>query len=138
MAKTDQDKTKANGEFCELRRKTDAPKPTKQMLTINDVARLLHHRNRISDEQYQMILEQAEAQAARLNAQLPKGKIKKDVYNPDIASPAQVITSFNLEIPATKKKLTEDMITEMIAQASGMEYIKIDPLKLQLDVVTDQ
>jgi general secretion pathway protein E len=43
-----------------------------------------------------------------------------------------------MEIPATNKKLTEDAITELIAQASGMEYIKIDPLKLELDVVTDQ
>lgn len=138
MANTDNDKIKNNGEFCELRRKSDAPKPKKQMLTIHDVARLLHHHNRISDEQYQMILENGDAQAARLNAHIKGARTKKDIYNPDIASPAQVITSFNLEIPATKKKLTEDAITELIAHASGMEYIRIDPLKLKLDVVTDQ
>jgi general secretion pathway protein E len=138
MANTDKSKIKSDGEFCELRRKTDAPKPVKQMLTIKDVARLLHHRSRIDDDQYQMVLERCEAQAARLNAHAPTAKVKKEVYNPDIASPAQVIASFNLEIPATKKKLGEDTITELIAQASGMEYIKIDPLKLELEVVTDQ
>jgi general secretion pathway protein E len=85
-----------------------------------------------------MILKRGDAQAAKLNSHLPKKLAKKETYLPDLASPAQVITSFNLEIPATQKKLTEDAITELIAQASGMEYIKIDPLKLELDVVTDQ
>ncbi|NIO43743.1 MAG: hypothetical protein GTO41_28450, partial [Burkholderiales bacterium] len=72
-----------------LRRKTDAVKPQKQMLTIADVARLLHQRSRIGDEQYQMILERGEAQAARLNSHLKPGKPKKDIYLADIASPAQ-------------------------------------------------
>ena len=121
-----------------MRRATDRVPPNKYMLTIKDVAKLLHHRSRISDEQYQMILERGDAQAARLNSHLKPGKIKKDVYLAELASPAQIITSFNLEIPATQKKLTEDAVTELIAQAAGLEYIKIDPLKLELDVVTDQ
>ncbi|MEN8687202.1 MAG: GspE/PulE family protein [Desulfuromonadales bacterium] len=121
-----------------MRRATDRIPPNKYMLTIKDVAKLLHHRSRISDEQYQVILERGDAQAARLNSHLKPGKIKKDVYLAELASPAQIITSFNLEIPATQKKLTEDAVTELIAQAAGMEYIKIDPLKLELDVVTDQ
>jgi general secretion pathway protein E len=120
-----------------MRRATDK-KPQKLMLTIKDVAKLLHHRSRIDDEQYEMILKRGDAQAARLNSHLPKNLAKKEIYLPELASPAQVITSFSLEIPATQKKLTEDAITELIAQASGMEYIKIDPLKLELDVVTDQ
>jgi general secretion pathway protein E len=108
------------------------------MLTIKDVAKLLHQRSRINDEQYEMILKRGEAQAAKLNSHLPKNLAKKDIYLAELASPAQIITSFSLEIPATQKKLTEDAVTELIAQASGMEYIKIDPLKLELDVVTDQ
>jgi general secretion pathway protein E len=108
------------------------------MLTVKDVAKLLHQRSRISDEQYEMILKRGEAQAARLNSHLRPNQTQKDVYLAELASPAQVITSFSLEIPATRKKLTEDAITELIAQASGFEYIKIDPLKLELDVVTDQ
>ncbi len=119
------------------RRATDK-KPQKLMLTIKDVAKLLHQHSRIDDEQYEMILKRGDAQAAKLNSHLPKNQIKKEIYQPELASPAQVITSFSLEIPATQKKLTEDAITELIAQASGMEYIKIDPLKLELDVVTDQ
>ena len=110
----------------------------KRMLTVKDVAKLLHQRSRISDEQYELILKRGEAQAARLNSHLRSSQTQKDIYLAELASPAQVITSFGLEIPASQKKLTEDAITELIAQASGFEYIKIDPLKLELDVVTDQ
>ncbi len=110
----------------------------KQTLTIKDVAKLLHHRGRIDDEQYELILKRGKAQAARLNSHLPSSQAKKDIYLAELASPAQVITSFKFEIPATHKKLTEDAITELIAQAAGIEYIKIDPLKLELDAVTDQ
>ncbi len=119
------------------RRATDR-KLQKQMLTIKDVAKLLHQRSRIDDKQYELILKRSEVQAARLNSHLPKSLTQKDIYLAELASPAQVITSFNLEIPTTQKKLTEDSVTELIAQAAGIEYIKIDPLKLELDVVTDQ
>jgi general secretion pathway protein E len=119
------------------RRITDR-KVQKRMLTVKDVAKLLHQRSRINDEQYELILKRGEAQAARLNSHLRSGQTQKDIYLAELASPAQVITSFSLEIPASQKKLTEDAITELIAQASGFEYIKIDPLKLELDVVTDQ
>ncbi len=119
-------------------RRANDRKIKKHMLAIKDVAKLLHQRSRISDEQYEMLLNHSEAQAARLNSHLPKSNTQKDIYLAELASPAQVITSFSLEIPATHKKLTEDTITELIAQAAGFEYIKIDPLKLELDVVTDQ
>jgi general secretion pathway protein E len=131
------DKKQSRDDKHPLRRATDK-KLHKHMLTIKDIAKLLHQRSRINDEQYEMILKRGDAQAARLNSHLPKNLAKKEIYLAELASPAQVITSFSLEIPATHKKLTEDAVTELIAQASGMEYIKIDPLKLELDVVTDQ
>ncbi len=131
------DKKPQDANSSPQRRITDR-KIQKQMLTVKDVAKLLHQRSRISDEQYEMILKRGEAQAARLNSHLRPNQTQKDVYLAELASPAQVITSFSLEIPATLKKLTEDAITELIAQAAGFEYIKIDPLKLELDVVTDQ
>ncbi len=134
---TDSDQTQKPGDALPRRRATDRI-PHKSMLTIKDVAGLLHQRSRIDDEQYQLILKRGDAQAARLNSHLRPNQAKQDIYLAELASPAQVITSFSLEIPATQKKLTEDAITELIAQASGMEYLKIDPLKLELDVVTDQ
>ncbi len=131
------DKRNQDDKSVPHRRSTDR-KVHRNMLTIKDVAKLLHQRSRISDEQYELILKRGEAQAARLNSHLKPSQAQKDIYLAELASPAQVITSFSLEIPKTQKKLTEDAITELISQASGMEYIKIDPLKLELDVVTDQ
>ncbi len=131
------DKRNQDDKSVPLRRATDR-KVHRNMLTVKDVAKLLHQRSRISDEQYELILKRGEAQAARLNSHLKPNQTQKDIYLAELASPAQVITSFSLEIPKTQKKLTEDAITELVSQASGMEYIKIDPLKLELDVVTDQ
>ena len=51
-------------------------------------------------------------------------------------SPAEVISSFNLEIPGSKKLLNEDLVTETLARAAGLRYLKIDPLRLDLDIVT--
>ncbi len=113
-------------------------KPSKQSLTIKDIAKLLRKMETISDEQFDIIIKHGKVQAERLNAHLLPGYAQKDGYLAEVASPAQVIGSFNLEIPASNKKLSEDLITEMIAKAAGMEYIKIDPLKLELDTVTDQ
>ena len=108
-------------------------------LNVNEVAKLLHQRGMISDEQYDLLLKRGDAQAARLNSHI-KGASQspKDVYLAELASPAQVICAFNFENPATGKLLSEDAITQLIAQAAHIDYIKIDPLKLELDTVTDQ
>jgi general secretion pathway protein E len=53
-------------------------------------------------------------------------------------SPAEVLASFNLEIHGSQGNLlTEDAITDALAVATGLPYLKIDPLKLDLHVVTD-
>lgn len=57
----------------------------------------------------------------------------RQIFN-DI-SPAEIVASFNLELP-NGSILSEDKITQTIAQATGMEYLKIDPLKLDMDLVT--
>ena len=54
-----------------------------------------------------------------------------------IVTPSEIIASFDFDISSKPgKKLTEDVITELIAQETGMPYLKIDPLKLNLDIVT--
>ena len=48
-----------------------------------------------------------------------------------------MVASLNIPLATdTKKPITEDMITEAIAEDVGIPYVKIDPLKLNLDVVT--
>ncbi len=104
-------------------------------LTIASVAQLLKRRNLLSEEQLEMVLHQGERQYERLHKQ-SGGRSKGQGLHAESLSPAEVISSFNLEIPDSRKLLSEDRITEIIARAVGMRYLKIDPLKLDLEIVT--
>lgn len=109
----------------------------KKSLTIKSVAQTLFGKGLISQEQYEDILARGEAQAARLQSPQHPGYSRRFAQTPVLPSPAEVISSFNLEIPLSDGKiLTEDMITRVIAEMTGMQYVKIDPLKLDLEVVT--
>ena len=105
--------------------------------TVNNVCKLLIRKGLVSEEQCQMVLARAEAQAARLHSHQQVGYSRRFFQMPEQVSPAEIISSFNLEIPGTGKILTEDAITEVIAQATGMEYVKIDPLNMDLELVTE-
>ncbi|MDA8412730.1 MAG: ATPase, T2SS/T4P/T4SS family [Desulfobacteraceae bacterium] len=107
-------------------------------LTFENCAHLLQKRGIISSEQLVEVLARGKAQEARLYALHQSGGSRRvQSGSADIISPAEVIASFNLELHGTAGKiLTEDLITEAIAAAVGLEYVKIDPLKLDLGVVT--
>jgi general secretion pathway protein E len=112
------------------------PQPKK--LTLENCARLLLQRGMISDEQLVEILARGKAQETRLYALHQSGGSRRvQSGSADIISPSEVIASFNLELPGTAGRfLSEDMVTEVIAAEAGLPYLKIDPLKLDLDVVT--
>ena len=64
-----------------------------------------------------MVLSRADAQVTRLHGHQQTGYSRRFSQLPEQVSPAEVISSFNLEIPGTGRILTEDAITETIAQA---------------------
>ena len=106
-------------------------------LTLKNVLHLLFQRQLVSDEQARHVLAKGDAQTARLRNAQQADFSRRFHQSAELISPAEVISSFNLEIPASGGKiLTEDLITENIAAAVGMEYVKIDPLKLDMEVVT--
>ncbi len=107
------------------------------MFTIQNVGQILLQRQMITDEQFRALLAQGEAQAQRLAGAQQAGYSRRVLHAPEKASPAEVIASFNLEIPGGGGKLlTEDAITEVLAQAVGLPYLKINPMKLDLELVT--
>jgi len=109
----------------------------KMMLTLKNVAQILLQRGLIGGEQAQEILRTGEQQSARLAGGAQTGYGRRVQHVPEKPSPAEVIASFNLEIPGSGGRLlTEDLITEAIAAAVGMQYLKINPLKLDLSIVT--
>jgi general secretion pathway protein E len=110
--------------------------PPKKSLTIKNVAQLLQKTGLISAEQHGEILAKGDAQSTRLQNYQKAGYSRRFHQVPELVTPAEVISSFNLLIPGSSRVLTEDAITEAIAAAVNMEYLKIDPLKLNLDVVT--
>ena len=106
-------------------------------LTLENVVPLLQRRGLISQEQMKDILAKGKSQEMRLFSHHQAGASRRTHSGAENVSPAEVIASFNLEIPGTTGKLlSEDDITEALATAVGMPYLKIDPLKLDLDVVT--
>jgi len=106
-------------------------------LTFENCARLLQRRGLISAEQLGDVLARGKAQETRLYAHHQAGGTRRVQPGAETVSPAELLASFNLERQGLPGKfLTEDAITEAIAAAVGLEYLKIDPLKLDLDVVT--
>ena len=119
------------------------PIAQKREFTLEFVSSILEKRKLISAEQHKELSITGETQRAKLF------KAQESFYSghrlhtvSESVSPAEVIASFNLEIPGNKdskgKVLTEDAITEAMATELKLPYLKIDPLKLDLDTVTSQ
>jgi general secretion pathway protein E len=111
------------------------PEPKK--LTIENLASLLHHRGLISPEQLAHVISHGKAQEKRLFSSIQSGASRRVHPGSENIQPTEVIASFNLEMAGVSGKfITEDLITETLATAAKMPYLKIDPLKLNLNVVT--
>ncbi len=111
--------------------------PNGKSLTIKAVAGALLAKGMLSREQYADVIAQGESRTARMQGHQHPGYARRFAQSPVLPSPAEVISSFNLEIPGSNGRiLTEDAITEVVAEAAGVPYLKIDPLKLDLEVVT--
>jgi general secretion pathway protein E len=109
----------------------------RKSLSITDVTRALEKHKLISEEQCRDVLVKSDTQISRLKNTQHPGYSRRFAQSAVLPSPAEVISSFNLEIPGSNGKiLTEDDITRVIADMVGMPYVKIDPLKLDLEVVT--
>jgi general secretion pathway protein E len=109
----------------------------KKSVTVKNVGQILLQRGLIDEPQLRMILQSAEAQSQRLAGTQQAGYSRRLQQTPEKPSPAEVIASMNLEIPGSGGKLlSEDAITEVLAAAVGIPYLKIDPLKLDLELVT--
>ncbi|QXE90738.1 GspE/PulE family protein [Geomonas subterranea] len=109
----------------------------KKMVTIKNVAQILLQRGLIDEVQSAELLARGDAQAQRLAGAQQAGYSRRLQQGPERPSPAEIIASLNLEIPGSGGKLlTEDAITEVLAAAVGLPYLKINPMKLDLELVT--
>lgn len=109
---------------------------TQSKLAIEYLTALLLEQKLLTSDQRSTVLARAKAQEARLTAgtQTAGRRLHRGGEAP---SPAQLLASFNLETPGGNGRiLSEDAITEALATFLNIPYLKIDPLKLDLDVVT--
>ena len=90
-----------------------------QVVTVQNVCQILLKKKLISQEQFQMIISRADSQGARLHSHQQAGYSRRFFQQPEQISPAEVISSFNLEIPDSSKILTEDAITETMHAVAG-------------------
>ena len=93
----------------------------KKGLTIKNVAQIILRKGLISEDQFKEIMVKGEAQSARLQSYQQAGYSRRFHKAPELVSPAEVISSFNLLIPGSSRVLTEDAITEAIASAISMD-----------------
>ncbi|MBI5644070.1 MAG: type II/IV secretion system protein [Deltaproteobacteria bacterium] len=110
----------------------------KKALTIEYVTGILKKKKLIGEAGEKEILIKGDVQRARLKKTQESFYSTKRLHSiAETVSPAEVIASLNLPLLTdAKKTLTEDVITEAIAEEVGLPYRKIDPLKLNLDIVT--
>ena len=106
------------------------------VLTIAYLTAVLLERGLLTEEQQATVLARAKVQETRLAAG-PHTAGRRLHRSGETPSPAQVLASFNLEVPGGNGRiLSEDSITEELAASLQIPYLKIDPLKLDLDLVT--
>ncbi|MDO9392031.1 MAG: GspE/PulE family protein [bacterium] len=106
-------------------------------LTLEQVAQMLLKCGLITPDQHREILIKVPAQRAKLQKYQESAYSRRLHQAANIITPAEVISSLNIQVQGQPGRyLTEDMITLAVAQELKIPYRKIDPLKLQLDVVT--
>jgi len=106
-------------------------------ITVENLCELLVKKGLISEEQKRDILVKQGKQKARLQLEQRELRFSPARQIQSEISPAQIIASFKFPLLKDPDKLlTEDIIMQALAEELGMEYVKIDPLKLDLDLVT--
>jgi general secretion pathway protein E len=103
--------------------------------TVAELSEILQKAGLITEESAVLIKLRADAQRARLERSAAKNLGQK---TPGEFSAAEIVAS--LEIPSSVEKnakLDEDTIVKCLAEAAGMPYVKIDPIKLDAALITE-
>ncbi|MBF0343765.1 MAG: Flp pilus assembly complex ATPase component TadA [Nitrospirae bacterium] len=106
-------------------------------LDIAMVTAILLKKGLITQDQCDLLMTKGEEHRTRMQRTNDAGLAKRHNQVRDVVTPAEAIAALGLEMPRTNNKLlTEDKVTEAIAAEYNMSYKKLDPLKLDLKVVT--
>jgi general secretion pathway protein E len=108
-----------------------------KVVTVAFLGSALLKKGLLTQGQYKDLLVKAERQKSKLQNLLDIANSKRVHPDTTAITAPEIIASFDLIMPGTTEKLlNEDIITEALADELGMEYLRIDPLKLNMDFVT--
>lgn len=108
-----------------------------QRVTVEELAQILFKHKLLTEEQAKEVVIRCDGQRARLSFNRSRGdaNAKKELK---AITAAEIIASFRYHINGdeTKELLDEDLIVKTLAQTKGVPYIKLDPLKLDANLIT--
>jgi general secretion pathway protein E len=106
-------------------------------LTTDLLCDILIKAKKLNPEQAREIKVKQDAQRMKLLKARGETLSRGRMHLEDEVSAIEVAASLNLEIPgAPGQMLTEDLITELVANHAGLPFKKIDPLKLNPEIIT--
>jgi general secretion pathway protein E len=106
-------------------------------LTIDMLCDILQKAGSVSPEQAKEIRLKQDHQRMKILRNRGESVHRGRVHLEEEVSPIEVAASLELEASGTPGRvLTEDVITERVAAHAGLPFLKIDPLKLNPEVVT--
>ena len=107
-------------------------------MTIEHICDILLDQKLILPEQKPFIIGKESEQRTKLKRiiSLKSRDTRATGNNSHEVTPVDIISSLKLKTPSDKEELTEELIMEAIADNLGLPYKKINPLELDLDVVT--
>ena len=106
---------------------------TRLDFTLDLVTRILVEAKLLTEGERRDVMNRESIQRARLNKTIAASKADRREVNP-----VELVASFELPLPGgrTGEKLDEDRIMDAVAKKLGFGYWKIDPLKLDMALIT--
>ena len=103
-----------------------------EYLESDALLELLEKDQLLTANQHQFILQDKGKQRQKLLRQAQKAK-SGDIVKPD---QVDIIVSFNIHVDGRPEPLDEETIMRAVAREHGMEFRKLDPLDLDMSIVT--
>jgi general secretion pathway protein E len=108
----------------------------KKRLELKDVCEILVKQDVITPEQKSLILSKEGDQREKLKKLYEIGEDLDGIFASREITPSDIIASLNITDKDGGEPVTEEAVMRGVAKALGIPFRKIDPLELDLDVVT--
>jgi general secretion pathway protein E len=113
-----------------------SPHDARNPFSLEELLELLVERDVLLDEQARDVA----ARAVTLRSAVLRdrcGSVRSQAAGRYEVSPAEIVAAAELPVASdSRQRVTEDVVAAALAQASGLAYLKIDPLRLDGELIT--